>query len=251
MLNHEIIESKEKPFFGKVALVTGSSRGIGKGIVEALAGAGVTVIINYRDKASRGLEVKDSIEKDGGTAHLVQADITTEEGINALFEKVKEFEGLDILVLSAAGGLENGADKNWARKLNVESQLRLIDRLLPQMKQGGTAIFITSHPAHSFGEEGVVIPEGYEIVAKTKKECEKRLLEKRGELAEKGIKLLIFYGPLTQDTGAFLVYKAKLRHQLEEWKKFSNDSITPKQWGEAVIKVLLGNFYSGQTILVE
>lgn len=251
MPNHEIIESKEKPFFGKVALVTGSSRGIGRGIVEALAGVGATVIIDYRDKTPRGLEVKDSIEKDGGTAHLVQADITTEEGINSLFEKVKELGGLDILVLSAAGGLEKGADENWARKLNVGSQLRLVDRLLPQMRQGGTVIFITSHPAHSFGEEGVAIPEGYEIVAKTKKECERRLLERRGELSERGIKLLIFCGPLTKETGIINVLRWNARHDKERLAQLESESILPEQWGRCVAKTLLENFKSGQVFLVE
>ncbi|RAJ92257.1 3-oxoacyl-[acyl-carrier protein] reductase [Larkinella arboricola] len=86
----------------KVALVTGSSKGIGAGIAKALAKAGAKVVINYVSSKEGGDRVVDEITQNGGTAIAIQADITRSADVKRLFEKTKNaFGRLDILVNNA------------------------------------------------------------------------------------------------------------------------------------------------------
>ena len=87
---------------GKVALVTGASRGIGRAIAIRLASEGAKVAINYAGNTVKAEEVKAEIEKNGGEAILVQADISSTEAVDAMVEKVVEaFGQIDILVNNA------------------------------------------------------------------------------------------------------------------------------------------------------
>ncbi|MCR5437888.1 3-oxoacyl-[acyl-carrier-protein] reductase [Selenomonas sp. WCT3] len=87
---------------GKVALVTGASRGIGRAIAVRLASEGAKVAINYAGNTAKAEEVKAEIEKNGGEAILVQADISSPEAVDAMIEKVTEaFGQIDILVNNA------------------------------------------------------------------------------------------------------------------------------------------------------
>ncbi|MBE6073732.1 MAG: 3-oxoacyl-[acyl-carrier-protein] reductase [Selenomonas ruminantium] len=87
---------------GKVALVTGASRGIGRAIAIRLASEGAKVAINYAGNTAKAEEVKAEIEKNGGEAILVQADISSTEAVDAMVGKVVEaFGQIDILVNNA------------------------------------------------------------------------------------------------------------------------------------------------------
>lgn len=89
-------------FQDKVIVVTGASRGIGKGIALALAGQGGTIVVNYNQSAESAQAVVNEIEALGAKALAVQADVSTEEGANALIETaVKTFGKIDILVNNA------------------------------------------------------------------------------------------------------------------------------------------------------
>ena len=87
---------------GKVALVTGGGRGIGRACCLALAEAGAAVAVNYSRSAEAAQEVKRAIEAKGGKAEAFQADVSSLEETQAMFAKVKEaFGTLDILVNNA------------------------------------------------------------------------------------------------------------------------------------------------------
>ena len=87
---------------GKVALVTGASRGIGRAIAVKLASEGAKVAVNYAGNTAKAEEVKAEIEKNGGEAVLVQADISDSKAVDAMIEKVTEaFGSIDILVNNA------------------------------------------------------------------------------------------------------------------------------------------------------
>jgi len=94
---------------GKVALVTGASRGIGKAIAERLGREGASVVINYyasrqgADERARAAEVLQAVEKSGGAAVLADADVANADQLRGLFDLAeKHFGGLDILVTNAA-----------------------------------------------------------------------------------------------------------------------------------------------------
>ncbi len=87
---------------GKVAIVTGSSLGIGKAIAVALAGEGASVVVNYRSHPEEGGEVIQEIQKSGGRAISVQADVSRPEDVKNLVNRtVEELGRLDIMVNNA------------------------------------------------------------------------------------------------------------------------------------------------------
>jgi 3-oxoacyl-[acyl-carrier protein] reductase len=89
-------------FSGKVALVTGSSSGIGAAIAKELAGAGAAVAVHYRGNEAGAQEVTDAIREAGGTCALFQADVSDVAQAAELVKRVQEsLGGLDILVNNA------------------------------------------------------------------------------------------------------------------------------------------------------
>src|SRR6267142_2007026 len=101
-----------KKLNGKVAVVTGASKGIGAGIAKHLAAEGATVVVNYSSSKEGADKVVDEITKHGGKAMAVQADVAKKKDIDRLFAQTKNaFGRLDILVNNAGvyefGPLEN------------------------------------------------------------------------------------------------------------------------------------------------
>jgi 3-oxoacyl-[acyl-carrier protein] reductase len=94
---------------GKVALVTGASRGIGKAIAERLGRDGANIVVNYyanrtgADERARADEVAQAIEKSGGAAVVAEANVADAEQLRGLFDLAeKHFGGMDIVVTNAA-----------------------------------------------------------------------------------------------------------------------------------------------------
>ena len=87
---------------GKVALVTGASRGIGRAIVERLAQDGASVVVNYANSAGEAEKVVAEIEAKGGSAVAIQADVRKVSNIRRLFKEAFDRYGrLDIVVANA------------------------------------------------------------------------------------------------------------------------------------------------------
>ena len=134
---------------GKRALVTGSSGGIGADTAVYLAGAGASVVVNFRNKEKRALQLVEKIEAAGGTALAVGADLTDPASVAAMFDTVAEsWGGLDILVLNASGGMESGMAEDYAMQLNRDAQVNLLTSAIPLLAPGSRVVFVTSHQAH-------------------------------------------------------------------------------------------------------
>lgn len=184
---------------GKTAIVTGSSRGVGADVAKDLAAQGAAVVVNYRQKAPRANKVVAEITAAGGRAVAVGADLTTQEGVQALVSAAMEnFGSLDVLVLNASGGMESGMAENYALTLNRDAQVNLLNAAVPVMKEGSRVVFVTSHQAH-FIETVETMPE-YLPVAKSKRAGEDALRELIPTLARDGISLVVVSGDMIEGT---------------------------------------------------
>ncbi|PUU94354.1 3-oxoacyl-[acyl-carrier-protein] reductase [Halanaerobium sp.] len=86
----------------KKVLITGSSRGIGAEIAKKMAALGAEVVINYAHSKARAEDVKSEIEAAGGTAHLIQADVSDfDQAANLVKTAYKKMDGLNVLVNNA------------------------------------------------------------------------------------------------------------------------------------------------------
>lgn len=109
---------------GMVALVTGSSRGIGRAIAVALAKAGANVVVNYAGREDAARETADMIEEIGRKALVIKADVSDPEQVKAMVDKtVKELGRLDILVNNAGITRDNllmrMKDEEWDTVVNT------------------------------------------------------------------------------------------------------------------------------------
>ena len=141
---------------GKLALVSGSTAGIGYAIAHTLAREGATVIVNGRTQAGVDAAAERIRGETRGTVHGLAVDLSQAE---AAQEAVRRFPGIDILVnnlgIFEAKAFEDIPDEDWQRffDVNVLSGVRLARLVLPGMKRAnwGRIIFISS-------ESGVQIP---------------------------------------------------------------------------------------------
>ena len=184
---------------GKVALVTGSSRGIGADTVGYFAEAGASVVINYRNKEARALKIVDAIKADGGNAIAVGADLTDKDAVEAMFSAAEAQLGkLDILVMNASGGMEAGMGEDYAMRLNRDSQVNLLTGALPHLNDGARVVFVTSHQAH-FIRTTPTMPD-YLPVALSKRAGEDALRAMIPQLATRGIGFVVVSGDMIEGT---------------------------------------------------
>ena len=184
---------------GKVALVTGSSRGIGADTVRYFAEAGADVVINFRNKAPRAEKLATELRALGRRALVVGADLTDTASVSSMFDRVREeFGRLDVLVLNASGGMESGMAEDYALKLNRDAQVNVLQTAEPLLGDGARVVFVTSHQAH-FIRTTPTMPE-YEPVARSKRAGEDALRELIPGLAEKGIGFTVVSGDMIEGT---------------------------------------------------
>ncbi|OBZ11899.1 3-ketoacyl-ACP reductase [Bacillus sp. FJAT-27264] len=193
---------------GKVAVVTGSSRGIGREIAEELARNGAKVVVNYSSSPDKAEEVVSGIKQNGGEAVAIQADISSVAQLEKLFEEtVKAFGALDILVNNAgvmmtkplAAVTEEDFDKQFS--INVKGTFFAIQQAVKHMGQGGRIINFSTSVA------GVMFPT-YSVYAGSKGAVEQFTRQLAKELGPKGITInAVAPGPV--NTELFTVGKSE------------------------------------------
>ena len=188
------------------ALITGSSRGIGADTAVLLAQRGFDVVINYRDekKVRRADQVVEKVRAAGGESFAVRADLTDDASVEEMFRTVvREWGGLDLLVLNASGGMEAGAAEDYALRLNRDAQIRVLEAGVTLMDPGSRVVFVTSHQAH-FIATTPTMPE-YEPVARSKRAGEDALRARIPALTERGIDLVVVSGDMIEGTATALI----------------------------------------------
>ncbi len=140
-----------KKLEGKIALVTGGSRGIGAAIAKRLAADGAHVAITYAKDASAASAVVKAIEQGGGKAVAIQADAANVEAVKAAVEKtVATFGQLDVLVNNAGTAIPKTFEETTLEEMdrvidiNLRGTLATTQAALKHMKSGGRIISIGS-----------------------------------------------------------------------------------------------------------
>lgn len=149
-----------KKLEGKIALVTGGSRGIGAAIAKRLAADGANVAITYSKGADAAASVVKEIERAGGKAIAIQADATDAKAVEAAVEKtMATFGRLDVLVNNAGTAIPKAFEETTLEEMdrvldiNVRGVFVATQAALKRMKSGGRIIMIGS----SVGER-VLVP---------------------------------------------------------------------------------------------
>src|SRR3989441_1217121 len=152
-----------KKLEGKVALVTGGSRGIGAAIAKRLAADGATVAITYAKDAGAASAVVKAIELDGGKAIAIQADAADVEAVNGAVEKtVATFGQLDVLVNNAGTAIPKTFEETTREEMdrmidiNVRGTLAATQAALKHMKSSGRIISIGSAVGERAATPGLV-----------------------------------------------------------------------------------------------
>jgi len=176
-------------FKGKIALVTGSGRGIGRAIALHFAKLGADLVVNFYRNRLPAEETAAQIRRLGSQALLVKANVGKIDDINRLFDEVETaYGGLDILVSNAASGFNRPAMEqkvkgwDWTMNINARSLLFAAQRAAPLMEaRGGGAIVAISSPGSSR-----VLPD-YSVVGASKAALEAVVRYLAVELAPKNI----------------------------------------------------------------
>lgn len=139
---------------GKVAIVTGSSRGLGRRIAELIGSAGASVVVNYAadDEAGAAAETVADIVASGGHAVAVQADVSSVAQIELLFAAAeRHFGGVDIVVSNAGAAAAikplvgvTEAEYDAATAINAKANFFVLREAARKLRDGGRIVVITS-----------------------------------------------------------------------------------------------------------
>jgi enoyl-[acyl-carrier protein] reductase III len=143
-----------RPFEHKIALITGSGRGIGRAIALHFADLGADIAVNYFRNRQPAEDTVEEIRAKGCKATAIKANVGDLKDIGFLFDEIeRSFGGLDILVSNAASGYNRPAMQQkpkgweWTMNINARSLLFAAQRAVPMMeKRGGGAIVSISSP---------------------------------------------------------------------------------------------------------
>jgi 3-oxoacyl-[acyl-carrier protein] reductase len=152
-----------KKLEGKIALVTGGSRGIGAAIVKRLAADGAKVAITYTKGADAAASVVKEIERTGGEAIAIQADAADADAVKAAVEKTfATFGGLDVLVNNAGTAIPKTFEETTLEEMdrvldiNVRGVFVATQAALKHMKDGARIVMIGSAVGERVAAPGLV-----------------------------------------------------------------------------------------------
>ncbi len=204
---------------GKVAIITGASRGIGRVIAEHLAGLGTFTVVNYSSSLKKATEVVESILNNGGRAIAVQADVSNVHDIERLFsETIETFGKVDILINNAGIMVnkliseitEEDFDKHFS--VNVKGTYFACQQAMKYMQDNGRIVnFSTSVLGSMF--------PAYSIYAATKGAVEQLTRQLAKEFGAKRITInAIAPGPVKTE----LFIKGKTEQQIDALSRMNS-----------------------------
>jgi enoyl-[acyl-carrier protein] reductase III len=178
-----------EPLDGRIALVTGAARGIGRAIARKLAAGGCDVAVNYYNSHDEAESLCAELRALGRRAVAIKASVGMPDSVDELFaELARHFDRLDIVVSNAASGVLRPATEmalkhwRWCMETNAFALNLLAQRALPLMPQGGRIIAMSSLGAQR------AMP-GYGFVGASKAALESLVRTLAQELGPRGIRV--------------------------------------------------------------
>jgi enoyl-[acyl-carrier protein] reductase III len=239
---------------GKRALVTGSSRGIGRAIALSLAECGVDVAINYLRNRAKAEETAREIESHGVKSLVVKGNVAKPEHVTTVFEKIgEEWQGLEIMISNAASGVLRSVREltlhhfHWSMDINAAALLPLTQGFINLPAEGDKVVVAVS----SLGAVRAI--PNYTAVGASKAALESMVRHLAAELAPDGVRINAVSAG-TVDTDALLHFPN--RDEMLEGARQRTPAgrlLTPQDVANTVVYLCtdFASMIHGQTIVVD
>jgi enoyl-[acyl-carrier protein] reductase III len=238
---------------GKVALVTGAARGIGRAIAQKLGSEGCDVVVNYYNSHTEAEALCAQLRGQGRRAIAVQGSVGVPDSVDEMFGELrKHFDRVDIVVSNAASGVlkpvvEMGLKHfRWCMETNALAVNLLAQRALPLMRDGGRIIALSSLGAQR------AMP-GYGFIGASKAALEAMVRALAQELGPKGVRANVVSAGVV-DTDA-LTYFPNREELLENFahRTPAGPVLTPQDVANAVYLLCLpeASMINGATLVVD
>ena len=241
------------PLAGKVALVTGASRGIGRAIARKLASAGCDMAVNYYNSAEEAQSLCAEIQAMGPRAVAIQGSVGIPDSVDEMFVELrKNFDHLDILVSNAASGVLKPALEmtlkhwRWCLETNALALDLLAQRAVPMMPRGSRMIALSSLGASR------AMP-GYGFIGASKAALESLVRTLAQELGPKQIRVnTVSAGVVDTDALRYFPNREELLANFAH-RTPAGPKLTPEDVAGAVYLLCLpeANMITGHTLVVD
>ena len=241
------------PLAGKVALVTGAARGIGRAIALKLAAAGCDVAVNYYNSHDQAEAVCAEIRGMGRRAVAIKASVAMPDNVDELFVELRRhFDRLDIVVSNAASGVLRPATEmelkhwRWCMETNALALNFLAQRAVSLMPQGGRIIAISS-----LGSQRAM--PGYGFIGASKAALESLVRTLAQELGPRGIRVnAVSAGVVDTDALRYFPNREELLATFAQ-RAPAGPTLTPEDVAGAVYLLCLpeAGMVNGHTLFVD
>jgi len=238
---------------GKVALVTGAARGIGRAVATKLAAAGCDVAVNYYNSAEAAEALCAEIRAGGRRACAIQGSVGIPDSVDEVFAEFrKHFDRLDIVVSNAASGVLKPTVEmtlkhwRWCLETNALALNLLVQRALPLMPAGGRVIAMSS-----LGSQRAM--PGYGFVGASKAALEPLARALAQELGPRGIRVnVVSAGVVDTDALAYFPNREALLADFAR-RTPAGPVLTPQDVANAVYLLCLPEaaMINGHTLVVD
>lgn len=242
---------------GQVALVTGSSRGIGRATALTLAQAGADIVLNYAKSRAAAETVAETIAEMGRNVLVVKADVSSRDDIDSMMEAIdQEFGKLDIVVSNAASGgfrelmkaNENHFDQTM--NINVKPLISLVQAAMPLFAKSpgySRVIGLSSHGSHR------ALP-AYGLIGGSKAALESVARHMALELGDQGVRVNVVQAGLVETDSARLIPGVEeMFAHVESRTCVGSNRLQPEDVANVVTYLAspMSDMIQGQTIIVD
>ncbi|HEV3024976.1 MAG TPA: SDR family oxidoreductase, partial [Pirellulales bacterium] len=242
---------------GKVALITGASRGIGRACAQRLAEAGADIVVNYVTSTEGARQTVEEVQRLGRRAVAIKADVTEQDDVSEMIDYVKQsFGRLDIVVSNAATGgfrpVMAASAKNFeaAMNTNVRALMYLVQSALPLLeKSPGRAKIVALSSHGSF----IALPM-YGLIGASKAALESMVRHLTLEIGDRGINLNIVLAGLVETDSTRRIPNSEQIFAARRQKSMTGERmLAVKDVADAVLYLAspLSDMVQGATLIVD